>query len=286
MRSLNQKIDRFCYRHPKFGIPRLMLFVVIGNILVYVVGLMDTTKTFYQLLYFNPAAFLHGQVWRLFTFAIVPTTSGVIWLAISLYFYYFIGSSLEHEWGAGKFTIYYFSGLLLTALYSVIWYLITGQAVAVTAHYLNLSLFFAFATLWPEQRVLLFFFIPMKMKWLAWIDAAFFAYEIIVYAVNGLWGLALVPVVAMLAYLVFCGSWLIDFFSPKRAKQRARTAQFRQEVRRAEQKRAGESLERKCAVCGRTEAANPGLEFRYCSRCAGFHCFCADHINNHIHFTE
>jgi len=290
LRSLNRKIDSFCFRHPKFGIPKLMLFIVIGNILVYLVGLMDTTRTFYSLLYFSPAMFLRGQVWRILTFPLVPETSGILWLAISLYFYYFIGSALENEWGAGKFTIYYLSGMLLTALYTIVWFLITGQSVPVTAHYLNLSLFFAFATLWPEQRVLLFFFIPVKMKWLAWVDAAFFAYEIVVYLAHGLVGQALVPVVAMLAYLVFCGDWLIDFFRPKTVRKnvqnRARTIRFKQAVRQAEREQANAPYTRKCAVCGRTDADNPGLEFRYCSRCAGYHCFCADHINNHIHFTE
>ena len=290
MRSLNRKIDSFCFRHPKFGIPKLMLFIVIGNILVYLVGLMDTTRTFYSLLYFSPAMFLRGQVWRILTFPLVPETSGILWLAISLYFYYFIGSALENEWGAGRFTIYYLSGMLLTALYTIVWYLITGQSVPVTAHYLNLSLFFAFATLWPEQRVLLFFFIPVKMKWLAWVDAAYFALTIIRYLVNGYVWLALVPVVAMAAYMIFCGAWLIDLLRPsrarRRAEQKARTIRFRSAVRRVEREREKQPYSRKCAVCGRTDADHPELEFRFCSRCSGYHCFCRDHINNHIHFTE
>ena len=105
MKSLNNKIDRFCLTHPRFGIQRLMLYIVIGNVLVYLVGLMDTTHTFYSLLYFDPAMFCRGQVWRLLTFALVPMTSGILWLAVSLYFYYFIGSALESAWGAGKFTL-------------------------------------------------------------------------------------------------------------------------------------------------------------------------------------
>ena len=286
MKSLNNKIDSFCYRHPGFGIPRLMLYIVIGNVLVYVLGLMDTTGTFFNLLAFSPAMFLRGQVWRLITFALVPTTDGILWLAISLYFYYFIGSALEHEWGAGKFTIYYFSGLLLTAIFAIVWYLITRQSLSITAHYLNLSLFFAFATLWPEQRVLLFFFIPVKMKWLAWVDAALFLYEIVMRLSHGYVGYALVPVVAMLAYLVFCGGWLIDYFRPKAVKQRARAAGYTNAARQAKRAHLHDVSTRKCAVCGRTEADNPGLEFRYCSRCEGYHCFCIDHINNHIHFTQ
>lgn len=290
MRSLNQKIDRFCLTHPRFGIPRLMLYIVIGNIIVFLFGMMDTTNTLYSLLYFDPALFCRGQIWRIVTFALIPTTNGLLWLAISLYFYYFIGSALERAWGSGKFTIYYFSGLLLTALYSLIVYLISGTRILVSASYLNLSLFFAFATLWPEQRVLLFFVIPVKMKWLAWVDAAFFAFEIIAMLVNGHVGYALVPVVAMLAYVVFCGEWLFDRLRPSRvgsaARQRARTIQFKQAAKKVQREQKAQGYTRKCAVCGRTDADHPELEFRYCSRCAGYRCFCADHINNHVHFTE
>ena len=290
MKLLNQKIDRFCLKHPRFGIPRLMMYIVVGNLIVWLFGQMDTTRTLFSLLYFDPALFLRGQVWRILTYALVPSSSGVLMLAISLYFYYFIGSSIEQAWGAGKFTIYYFSGLLLTALYSIVIYLVTGRGVMISATYLNLSLFFAFATLWPEQRVLLFFLVPVKMKWLAWVDAALFVLEFVTCIAAGQIAQAFVPVVAMVAYLVFCGEWLLDMIRPSRVKQAAerkvRTIKFREAAQKVQREQAQAGYSRKCAVCGRTDADNPGLEFRYCSRCVGYHCFCADHINNHVHFTE
>lgn len=266
-----------------------MLYIVIGNVLVWLFGLMDQTGTLYSMLYFDPALFCRGQVWRIVTFIIVPEVMGfqrVLVLAISLYFYYFIGTSLEHEWGKGKFTIYYFSGILLTVLYSLVFYWITGTRILVSASYVNLSLFLAFATLWPEQRVLLFYIIPVKMKWLAWVDAALFAVSIASYLLAGQFGLALVPVVAMAGYLLFFGEWLWGFVSPKRAKQKARTIQYKQAAKKVQQQQKAQGYTRKCAVCGRTDTDHPELEFRYCSRCAGYHCFCQDHINNHIHFAE
>ena len=291
MKELNRKIDVFCMQHPRFGIPRLMLYVVIGNLVVWIFGMMDTTGLLYGLLALDPAAVCRGQIWRIVTFALIPVSgSSLLWLAVSLYFYYFIGTTLEREWGTGRFTIYYFSGMLLTALYAVLVYLIAHVSVYVTMYWLNMSLFFAFATLWPEQRVLLFFFIPVKMKWLAWVDAAYFAFTIIRYLVNGYVWLALVPVVAMAAYMLFCGEWLIDLLRPSHAREvaarKARTIQFKSAVRRIEREREKQPYSRKCAVCGRTDADHPELEFRFCSRCAGYHCFCRDHINNHIHFTE
>ena len=290
MRSLNRKIDKFCWNHPRFGIPRLMLYIVIGNVIVWLFSMMDTTGTLYGLLYFDPAMFCRGQIWRLVTFALVPTTGGILWFVIALYFYYFIGTNLENAWGTGKFTIYYLSGMVLTALYSLIYYWITGFSIGATADYLNLSMFFAFATLWPEQRVLVYFIIPVKMKWLAWIDAALFGVTIVRCLLAGQIGLALVPVVAMGNYLIFCGEWLFDMLRPanvrRQTRQKARTVQFKQAVKKAQREQNSQPYARKCAVCGRTDKDHPNLEFRYCSRCAGYHCFCMDHINDHIHFTE
>ena len=280
-------------QHPRFGIPRLMLFLIIGNVIVYLFEMMDTTGLLYNALIFNAAAICRGQVWRILTFLIVPQSDSILLLAISLYFYYFIGSILEREWGAGKFTIYYFSGALVAALYALIIYWVFQVNIPITGYYLNMSLFFAFATLWPEQRVLLFFVIPIKMKWLALADAAYFAYEMVRYCVYAIqthvyayFALAGLILVVMIPYFVFCGGWLFDRFTPQARRTKARTINFKQAVHRAEQKKTADDLVRRCAVCGRTAEANPGLEFRYCSRCAGYHCFCADHINNHIHFTE
>lgn len=286
MKKLMNKIDRFCWRHPNFGISNLMLFVVIGTAIVWLFTKMDTTYTLAYYLRFDPALFCRGQVWRLFTYVLMPSTSRPLMLLIELYFYYFIGTSLEREWGKGRFTIYYFMGILLTVVYSLVIYWITGVPYSVSASYIHLSMFFAFATLWPEQRVLLFYIIPIKVKWLGIVDAVFFAVSIVLNLALGNFVGAMLPVIAVLNYLLFCGGWLFDYLRPSRARQRARTIEFKAAARRTQQTQRRQGYSRKCAVCGRTDATNPELEFRYCSRCEGYHCFCVDHINNHIHFTE
>ena len=282
MRKLMNRIERFCFQHPRFGIPNLMLVIAIGTIAVWVFMQMDTIGRIYQLLCMSGQAVLHGQVWRILTFVFLPGESNLIWFIISLYFYYWIGSSLEREWGTGKFTIYYLSGMLLTAIFGVLLSLLLGRDVVVNATYLNLSMFFAFATLFPDVQVLLFFIIPIKVKWLAYIDAALFLLAVITLP----FPIDLLPVVAVLNYLVFCGDWLFDFLRPSRVRQRQKTVNFKREARRINREQNSKPYHHKCAVCGRTDADHPELEFRYCSRCAGYHCFCQDHINNHIHFTE
>ena len=143
-------------------------------------------------------------------------------------------------------------------------------------------MFFAFATLYPDMQVLLFFIIPIKVKYLAYVDAALFVLGIITTA----FPLNLLPVVAVLNYLVYCGDWLFDFFRPSHVRQRQKTVNFKREARRIQREQANKPYHYKCAVCGRTDTDYPELEFRYCSRCVGYHCFCQDHINNHVHFTE
>lgn len=179
MRKLMRSVDRFCARHPHFGIQNLMIFIIVGNALVWLFSMMDTTGTLMGYLYFSPQDILRGQVWRLVTFVLIPENTGLLSFALSLYFYYFIGTTLERQWGQAKFTLYYISGVVFTIVYGFVIYFITGVNCGATATYINLSMFFSFATLFPETRVLLFFIIPIKIKWLAIVDAVFFVIAVL-----------------------------------------------------------------------------------------------------------
>ena len=282
MKKLMDRIDRFCYTHPNFGIPRLMMYIVIGNVLVTLLSGMDTTRLFEAMLVFSPEMiFRHGQIWRLVTFIFVPESSGV-WLVLWLYFYYFIGNALEQHWGSAKFTVFYLSGMVFTVLYGTLVWLITGYSYEMTIHYVNLSMFFAFATLYPDLEVLLLFFIPVKVKWMAILDLVLF--------LGGLLGspfpMNLLPVVALLNYVLFFGDWLFGYFSKDSRKQRKASADYKNEMRRINHEMKTKPYTRKCEVCGRTDTDFPDLEFRFCSRCAGYHCYCEDHISDHVHKQE
>ena len=271
-----QKIERFCYRHPNFGIPNLMRYLTIANVVFWVMNMIN--RPFLSYMLFNPALIQRGQVWRLVSFLFVPPSTGVLALLV-FYFYYWIGSTLEKQWGTGQFTIYFFTGVVLTVLYGFLIYWITGKAVTLDSSYLYLSMFFSFAALFPDMQVLFMFFIPVKMKYLAIVDAAFFLYAMVTtpFPAN------LVPLVAILNFLIFCGGELRAMLPRRPGKT---TINFKKESARIRREQADKLYTHKCAVCGRTDTDYPDLEFRYCSRCAGYHCFCSDHINNHIHFTE
>ena len=276
MKDPMRYIERFCYKHPRFGIPRLMLYVSIANAAFWVLGAVNPVLLSY--LSFDPYLVLHGQIWRVITFALYPPSTGML-AFVAFYFYYWIGSTLEQYWGTPQFNIYFFSGLLLTLLYGFLVYFLFGYRLQITAYYVYLSMFFSFAALFPDMQVLLFFVIPVKMKWLALVDAAFFVMGVLT---NG-FPANLLPIVAVLNFFIFCGGDLLRLV-PRRASRS--TVNFRRESRRIHREQRDQLYNHKCAVCGRTDRDHPELEFRYCSRCAGYHCFCQDHINNHIHFTE
>ena len=151
--------------------------------------------------------------------------------------------------------------------------------MSLSSTYIFLSMFFSFAALFPDMQVLFMFIIPVKMKYLALVDAAFFVLSVATtpFPEN------LLPVVAVLNFLIFCGGELKSMLPRRQSRS---TINFKRESARIRYEQREKLYTHKCAVCGRTDTEYPTLEFRYCSRCVGYHCFCEDHINNHIHFTE
>ena len=281
MKDLRRRFERFCLKNRGKGIPNLMLVIAIGNLVVYVLSRVDPSNIVYSYLCFSRSAILRGQVWRLFTyvFTYLNDTAGIyLFLAVvSLFCYYQFGKILESYWGPFRFNLYYLTGLLLTDLAA----LLLGSGADAAA--LNLSLFLAVATIAPEAKVLLFFFIPVKIKWLAWLDIAVFVIGIIQSLLVGSWLGAILPVVALLNFLVFIWPAIDAFARRQKYRHNPQTVNFKKAVRQQQQQRG---YHHKCAVCGRTDTDYPDLQFRYCSKCAGYRCFCQDHIFSHVHFTE
>lgn len=288
MKAITRAVDKFCRKHSRFGIPKLMLFIVLITGFVFIVAGPELIG----FLAFRPGLILRGEIWRLITWIFLPLGGNIFFTLISLYFYYMIGTTLEREWGNGKFTIFYLFGIVLNIIYGFVIYLLAddalrsalNNAVWLTPTYLNLSMFFAFATLFPEFVVRLFFFIPLKVKWLAVFNAAFFVYAIIAGFVAGQILSALLPIIALLNYLVFCADELIYIFRPLKARTSPNVINFKSAAKKAKKDIKNKPYRHKCAVCGKTDVEHPDLEFRYCSQCDGYHCFCIDHINNHVHF--
>ncbi|SEW19513.1 rhomboid family intramembrane serine protease [[Clostridium] fimetarium] len=169
------KLER---KYSKYAIKNLMFYIIALYAFGFIINL------FYPIVYveyfsLNAEMILHGQVWRIITFIIQPTTTSVIFIFFSLYLYYMIGTVLERAWGAFRFNVYFFMGVILHVLAAILIYLVFGVNLQLNTYYLNMALFMAFATVQPDMQLLLFFFIPIKIKWLAYLDAAFFIATIV-----------------------------------------------------------------------------------------------------------
>ena len=279
----------------KYAITNLPLYIVMLYAVGAVLDVLSQGTIYYTYLSLNPYLILHGQIWRLITFVFVPMDNRLFFLVISLYFYYMIGSVLEREWGTAKFNVFYGLGVVLNIVVGFVLYAVSASAypasllgylVTADMTYVNMSLFFAFATLYPDMRVLLFFIIPIKIKWLAWIDAALFAWSIL----SSLFGVftaglaalpgVVLPLVAILNYFIFFWDNFLQLFGRVKYRTSRQTVNFKQATRKAQQQKG---YIHKCAVCGKTDTDYPNEEFRYCSKCNGYYCYCSEHIHNHVH---
>ena len=307
MAHLKRDFNRFLFKHRDKGIPRLMLWICISNALVFLISLFN--ESLVNLLYFNAAAILRGQVWRLvtyiFTFAVGsgPIFYRIFVATLSISFYYWIGTLLENTWGTLRFNLFYLMGVVLMDATALGLYLGFGIPAGVTTHYLNLSMFLAVATLLPDYKIYLNLIIPVKMKWLAWLDLGLTLYEVVSTIVLlgpyynyhiGIILYALFPLIALLNYFIFFGRDVKNLL-PGRRLYRKKPGRIPRQKNVAESQPSpdwaknyrSDSGQRpyrhKCTVCGRTDVDCPDLEFRYCSKCAGYFCYCIDHINNHTH---
>jgi len=201
--KLKRSLNKICVRN-------LMLYIVGITAAVFFLGILAYALKQIDIYYytaFNRDLILQGQVWRVLTFLFEPEGSP-IFMVLTLYLYWLMGTTLEREWGYVKFNLFYLTGVLLTIISGFI----TGGAIN---HFLNMSLFFAFAILNPEFQLMLFFIIPIKIKWLAIIDALYFVYMFIV----GGWQIRGCILACAITIAIFFGGEVIE--SIKRAKRRA-----------------------------------------------------------------
>lgn len=286
MKNLRNRFERFCFRNRDKGIPNLMLYLSLGSALVYLMSYFAQNYVLYGFLCFDRAAILQGQVWRLFTY---PLTYGIsnynmLLVMISLVCYYSLGRAMENLWGTCRFNLYYLSGVLLMDIYCMIF---GGRA---DVYYLNLSLFLGYATLYPNAQFLLLFIIPVKAWIFALLDLALVVFGLIAYPFPA----NLFSVISLANYFLFFGkdvanvfpmSWRVNAgrLFRKKPKHAPKTIPFNAGSYAASTATVKAPYTHRCTVCGRTDVSDPELEFRYCSRCSGYYCYCEDHISNHTH---
>ena len=200
----NSFLDKLDRKFGRYALKNLMTIIVIGTAIVWLLNMLVFSRTGVNItawLYFNKAAILQGEVWRIVTFVFVPETYNPLTLILSLYFYWLIGNALENTWGSFKFDLFYLVGVIG----AIVSGFITGYA---TGDYLHLSLFLAFALLYPDYQLLLFYFLPIKVKWLALIDLV----GLVLLFIFTVWAERIALLVALFnVVLFFCSTWFRSF---------------------------------------------------------------------------
>ena len=284
MNNLLYKLER---KFGRYAIHNLMKYIIGLYALGFVVDIINP-QIYTQFLMLDINKVLHGQIWRLVTFLIQPVESGnLFFMLISLYLYFMIGNSLENAWGAFRFNLYFLGGILFNILATIIIYAITGFSYPISLSYVNQSMFFAFAAMYPNVELLLMFIIPIKVKYLGIIYGLVVGYEVIQYIMGGYYLNVIVILFALANFIIF-------FLSTRNYKRISpseirRKQNYRRQTRQASYgnvtqfKGKNVVTRHKCAVCGRTELDDDNLEFRFCSKCEGNYEYCMDHLFTHEH---
>jgi len=263
---MDRLLARLERRFGKLAIENLPVIVVGGMAMVYLASLVRPDFTELLTLDLHQVAPPHWQLWRLFTYLFLPPTASMWWILFELYFVWLVGSNLDREWGSFKFNVYYLVGMLGTTV---------AAAVAGGAHgnlFLNLSLFLAFATLFPSFQIMLYLILPVKVKWLAWASLAYMGYALVM----GDGGTRAAIVASMANYLLFFGGHLWGMW-------KGRNLQVRQAARRASMG-AGPAATggRACAICNAQEADGADIRICSCEKCGGKpRALCLLHARNH-----
>lgn len=271
LNKMERKFGRYC-------IDNLTNYVIGCFIIGYALTIL-APQALYALA-FSPRLILNGQVWRIFTWIVIPPNTSLFFVIFALLFYHWVGTTIENTLGAFRYNLFIFGGVFFNVVGSFIVYLFTGYSFGVDTYYLMLSSFLVFALLVPDVQVRLYFIIPIKVKWLAIIDLAILAvdfYSASIFGVVGAWAVRCQIIFSIMNFLVFYfATRNYTKISPKVIKRRRN---FKKNVRASN----GQLTRHKCAVCGRTELDDPNLEFRFCTKCKGNYEYCQDHLFTHTH---
>ncbi|MDC7279645.1 hypothetical protein NXH64_09040 [Butyrivibrio fibrisolvens] len=286
-------LDKLEKKIGKYAIPNLIVYLLIGYVIGYMLqfGQKYTGVPYLDYLTLEPHFILRGEVWRLVSWVLIPpSNTSILFAAIMFLLYYQLGTSLERTWGAFRFNVYIFGGMFFTIIGAFITYAIYGPTVPIgqfiSTYYINLSIFLAFSTCFPDMQVLLYFIIPIKMKWMSIFYLLIIGYSVANYLMAG-YLFAAMPIIASLLnwFIFFMMTRNLQRYNPKDIHRRA---EFRRQATPPRtQYRDGTPIARhKCAVCGRTEISNPELEFRFCSKCNGNYEYCSEHLFTHQHIKN
>src|SRR5512143_293173 len=254
-------IDKLDRKFRRYAIPNVTLYLIIGQVLFFMFVLSG--RFILDRVVLVPALVLAGEWWRLITFLFIPPLTNPIFAFFAWYLFYLMGSALEGHWGAFRYNLFLLIGYLVTVAASFLF-----PFSAATNIFIGESVFLAFAWLFPDFQLYIFFIVPVKIKWLALLTWIGYAYQLLV----GSWPSRLLVLASISNFILFFGR---DLVWRMKTGKRVMSAQVREFSGKKEAFHT-------CSVCGITDLSHPAMEFRYCSDCGG-RGYCKDHIFNHKH---
>lgn len=264
----------------RYALTNLSLYMVMTYAAGYILELVTPQVLNYLTL--EPVMILHGQVWRIFSWLLIPPSSqNIFFTVITLMFYYSIGTSLERTWGAFRYNLYIFSGIFMTIIGAFILNFALGGNVygfgaLFSTYYISMSIFLAYAATYPNNQVLFMMIIPLKIKWLGVAYGAMILVEMI----QTNWAVRVAIICSLMNFIIFfLMTRNMNRYHPKEVRRRK---EFQKAVHRSQVNTNG-ITKHKCAICGRTENDGEHLEFRFCSKCNGNYEYCQDHLFTHTH---
>jgi len=257
-------LDKLERKFRRYAVPNVTLYLILGQVLFFVFALSG--RFILERVVLVPQLVLAGEWWRLITFLFIPPMTNPIFAFFAWYLFYLMGSALEGHWGAFRYNLFLLIGYAVTVGVTFLF----PFSVA-TNIFIGGSVFLAFAYLYPDFQLYIFFILPVKIKWLALLTWIGYAYEALV----GSWDTRLLVLASLSNFFLFFGK---DLY------WRIKTGN-RKMVFQAKQYSTGREPFHKCTVCGKTDISHPQMEFRYCSDCGGLG-YCMDHIFNHEHIKK
>ncbi|HET6267898.1 MAG TPA: hypothetical protein VFG11_09280 [Acidobacteriota bacterium] len=252
----------------KYAIPNVTIGLIGLQIVLFVLSMAQ--PGILQAAYLIPSLVLKGQLWRLVTFLVVPPQMHPIFLFFFWYLFFLMGNALEHQWGTFRYNCYLLIGYLATVAAA---FIVAPNQPSSNA-FLQGSVFLAFAFLFPDFQLYIFFILPIKVKWLALLTWLGYAYTLLF----GDWPTRSLVIASILNFLIFFGSDIQDRIRTGRRHMASQASQF------GNRKSESQPFHR-CAVCGITDQTHPDMDFRYCPQCKGTLGYCTDHIRSHEHVT-
>lgn len=254
-------LDKLERKLGRYAVPNVTFAIVIGQAFLFLFsysGWLDITRAMLE-----PELVLRGEWWRLLTFLFIPPSWSPIFIFFALYLFYLMGTALENHWGAFRYNVFLLVGYVLMVCVSFLTPFHTATNV-----FIGGSVFLAFAYLFPEFQLYIFFILPVKIKWLALLTWIGYGWVLI----TGTWQ-------ARFSVLASVGNVLLFFGTDIFARMKYGRRKMAQQAREIAGKR--EPFHR-CAICGKTDISHPDAEFRYCPDCGGAG-YCLEHIGNHEH---